>query len=508
MRKVNTLEGGTNGVTVTQGVGGNTGGASGDFFDIIITGASFTNEFSTAQAMHGTLSLRQAGGSASQSHFRWDFSPAIDRAFFRFYFRTPTISTGRSLAQLRVGSAQALRLALSGSALTVNNAANTVLDTSTGLSSNTWYRVEADVQQSTGNVTINIYAGDALTTLDVLTATGASIGGGDYEEIRFGQIANATGLPDVFFDSLDANDIGLPGPWLQAVAPSGIASAEAFGTATVSLFILPGGIASGEAFGSATVTQTGGTQTIVPSGIASGEAFGTAAVSRTVAPSGVASAEAFGTPRIDLVITVVGIASGEAFGTPTIVLAVVPGGIPSAEAFGTAVITTGSVNVAPTGVGSGEAFGGAVVSTGAFVVQPQDIPSGEAFGAPTVTTGPVSVAPTSIGSGEAFGTLTIGVFVVIEPAGIGSAEAFGTAALTVGAATVDPAGIPSGEAFGDHTVTRAGDFPPQDIFPVGIPSTGTVRPPVVTVMAGAMCVCVDLDGVVAQFGTPVVTVMA
>jgi hypothetical protein len=504
-RKVNTFEGGTSGTTITAA---NSGGASGDAFDIVLTGGSFTNAFSNAQAMHGTLSLRQAGGSASQAHFRWDFAPAVDRMFFRFYFRTPTISTARSLVQLRVSSAQVLRVALSGSALVVNDAANGLLDTSTGLSGNTWYRVEGDVQQSTGNVTINIYAGDSLTTLDVLTATGASIGTADYEEIRFGQIANATGLPDLFFDSLDANDVGLPGPWLQTVAPGGIASAEAFGTALITLAIVPGGIASGEAFGSATVTQTGGTQTIIPGGIASAEAFGTAAISRTISPTGIPSAEAFGTARIDFVIAVGGIPSAEAFGTATISVTISPTGIGSAEAFGTATVTTGSVNVAPGGIPSGEAFGGAVVSTGAFVVQPTGIPSGEAFGSPTVTTGPVSVAPTGIPSDEAFGTALIGSFTVIDPGGIGSGEAFGTPTLTLGAAVVSPGGIPSEEAFGDHAVTVVTGPTVQMIFPIGIPSAGTVRPPTVTVLAGALCVCVEIEGVVAQFGNPVVTVMS
>lgn len=510
MRKVNTLEGGTSGTTVTQGVGGNTGGASGDFFDIIVTGASFTNQFSNAQAMHGTLSLRQAGGSASQAHFRWDLSPALDRLFFRFYFRTPTISTARALMQLRVSSAQVLRLALSGSAIDLNNASNTTVDSSVTLSSNTWYRVEGDVQQSTGNATINIYVGDSLTTTDVLTATGASFGTGDYEEIRFGQIANATGLPDLFYDSLDVNDIGLPGPWVQTVAPGSIASGEAFGTATVNQSIDLGGngIASAEAFGSATVTQTGGTQTIVPSGIASAEAFGTPQINLIVFPSGIASGEAFGTATVGLFISPAGIASGEAFGTPTIVLFIAPAGIGSAEVFGVPGVSTGGVVVEPTGIASGEAFGDPVVDTGGFVVQAIGIPSAEAFGDPTVTTGPVSVAPTSIGSAEAFGTPTIALVTFVEPVGIGSGEAFGSPALTVGAVTIAPDGIPSGEAFGDHTVTRAGDFPPQTISPVGIPSAGDVRPPVVTVMAGAICVCIDLEGVVAQFGTPVVTVLA
>ena len=62
----------------------------------------------------------------------------------------------------------------------------------------------------------------------------------------------------------------------QTLYPSGIASAEAFGTAQLNLKLEPTAIASAEAFGNAVVS--GGGQTLEPSGIASGEAFGTPGV--------------------------------------------------------------------------------------------------------------------------------------------------------------------------------------------------------------------------------------
>lgn len=66
------------------------------------------------------------------------------------------------------------------------------------------------------------------------------------------------------------------------VDPTGFASTNAFGTATVttsaSLTITPTGIGSGEAFGTPTVTNG---QLLLPVGIGSGEAFGTAVVTRS-----------------------------------------------------------------------------------------------------------------------------------------------------------------------------------------------------------------------------------
>lgn len=86
----------------------------------------------------------------------------------------------------------------------------------------------------------------------------------------------------------------------QNISPTGIASAEAFGTPVITtgaVDITPSGIASEEAFGTAVLTT--GAVDISPSGIASEEAFGTAVVTvaggtQNITATGIASAEAFG----------------------------------------------------------------------------------------------------------------------------------------------------------------------------------------------------------------------
>ena len=259
----------------------------------------------------------------------------------------------------------------------------------------------------------------------------------------------------------------------QGITATGIASAEAFGTAVVSATntISPTGIASAETFGTAVVSAT---NTINPTGIASAEAFGTATVSttNTISPSGIASAEAFGTAVISTTNTIApgGIASAEAFGTAIISAAntIAPDGIASAEAFGTAVISTTNT-IAPGGIASAEAFGDAVVALqGTQIVAPSSIASAEAFGAATITPGAVDIAPTSIGSAEAFGAATISAGSSIAPAGIASAEAFGIPVLSAGPVDIAPVGIGSAEAFGTPTVTDSSQG--QIISPTGIPS--------------------------------------
>lgn len=83
-----------------------------------------------------------------------------------------------------------------------------------------------------------------------------------------------------------------------------------------------------------------GGQDVAPTAIASEEAFGTALliIDQTVEPSAIASAEAFGTAQLDLTVIGSGIASEESFGGTTLGLFVGPTAIASSEAFGTPTI--------------------------------------------------------------------------------------------------------------------------------------------------------------------------
>lgn len=143
-------------------------------------------------------------------------------------------------------------------------------------------------------------------------------------------------------------------PPSQVIAPGGIASAEAFGSAKVAGPIIVGGIASAEAFGAALLI--GAPQTVIPGGIFE-EAFGIPKVAGPIIVGGIASAEAFGTALVNLVQKVLpgGIASAEAFGTPYVsnVQSIRPGGIASAEAFGTPVVAAGPQGIIPSGIYEG-----------------------------------------------------------------------------------------------------------------------------------------------------------
>ena len=258
--------------------------------------------------------------------------------------------------------------------------------------------------------------------------------------------------------------------------PDGITSGETFGSFTVvrkTITVLPDGIGSGEVFGSFSLSA--GTVSVSPDGIASAETFGAFSLSAGVvylSPSAISSEEAFGA------ITIVagtataipdGIASGEAFGTFSLTtggISIYPDGTASGETFGSFTIVPGSVQVSPIGIGSEEAFGSFDV-VGLVSVIPSGIASGEAFGSFSLTLGAVTAYPQAIGTAEAFGSFTVvpGA-ITVELAGIGSAEAFGVFAVIQGLVVLGPAGIPSEEAFGAPGVVVGGVF----VYPVGIPS--------------------------------------
>ncbi len=282
----------------------------------------------------------------------------------------------------------------------------------------------------------------------------------------------------------------------QTITATGIASAEAFGTASISLGDVdtaPSSIASLEAFGTHVLSV--GAVELTPASIASLEAFGTHVLSLGVvdiAPNSILTAEGFGTAALTVGVVNIDVASinsDEAFGT--VVLAtgsvdITPAGIGTAEGFGTHSLGLGAVEITPTGIVSLEALGDAVVTT-VQDISPSAIASAEVFGAHVLTAGVVDIAPTGLASGEAFGAhaLTFGVVEIsttgvvsdeafgghtlttgpidVEPAGIASEEALGATVISVGAADIAPTGIVSLEAFGTHVIGL-------DVVPAGIAS--------------------------------------
>lgn len=282
----------------------------------------------------------------------------------------------------------------------------------------------------------------------------------------------------------------------QTVTASGIASAEAFGTATLTNLatISPSAIASAEAFGTASLTR-GAVSVTITAGISGAEAFGTATVQRgavSVSPSGIASTETIGTASVqpgsmtitvtaidtsetlgavtvtnnaniqctgilteeifgaidvDQTTTIPAIDTAEAFGAVSVQSIINVTAIDTAEAFGTAELLPGNVNITASGIVSDEQFGEVSVIPLTDDIYPGAIQSAAAFGVAVLTPGNVNTEPTAIDTSEAFGVpeIILGTVALVVTA-IDTAETFGDAAVT-SAATITALGIASGEIF-------------------------------------------------------------
>jgi hypothetical protein len=174
------------------------------------------------------------------------------------------------------------------------------------------------------------------------------------------------------------------GPW-----PAGIASTNAFGTATISQDtgdIEPAGIASTNAFGTATITTS---NTISPSSIENVQGFGTPSIFefQGISPEGIASTNAFGGAELRVTIGPAGIASTAALGTPSQTIGISPSGIASTAAVGDCTVLKGVITLAPAGIASTVAFGDFTSTLFDPVIYPSGIASTNKFGVASISGG-------------------------------------------------------------------------------------------------------------------------
>lgn len=212
----------------------NSAGVSGTAWSTVTVDAGAACVFDNAQAAHGSWSYRQAtGATAGQVMLIWGSTvvgtPA--RLYGRFYFRTSAIGLVRSLARVRSGATQVMRVQISSSGrVELRNTTSTlVVDSGAGnvLNPDTWYRIEFDCTPgAAGTCTIRVYVGDS-TTLAFPEVTGSSNFGSvsTVNEVAFGNAGAAANLPTAWFDDLGISDTGWMGP--ATSAPLDRSTAEA-----------------------------------------------------------------------------------------------------------------------------------------------------------------------------------------------------------------------------------------------------------------------------------------
>lgn len=269
---------------------------------------------------------------------------------------------------------------------------------------------------------------------------------------------------------------------ISLVAPAGIGTGAAFGTAKLNQALSLSGIVSGQALGALSVTT--GTS-VAPAGIATGFAAGTAALVFAVAPGGIASAFAAGTFAAALRVQPGGIVSAFAAGTAQLVETIAPTGVASSFASGVAALGR---TASPSGIASAAALGALTVSASATVV-PAGIASAAALGVPTVAV-VGAITPAGIASAAALGVPSLasgGTTVPVLTGGGGWVDARPKRRPKPAAQTVSAPGIAS-EVRPGHlgVVVLAAPVPAQELAPSGIASGEALAPPALPQALGAL----------------------
>lgn len=226
--KTNSAEGGTNTTVATQAVGGNTGGGSGDFFDVLAANTQIT--FDNSQSMHGSLSYKIVNTNSTPCYVSWT-GYADTTIAYRFYIRfatLPTVAGFRVTDPRDTAGAGVGRLFLNATnKFSLQNAAGTAVYTATNaISANTWYRVEVVAGTGTAVYKFDYYLGDSLTPVETGFSNAAQTNGSsnNIANIRIGNAAAVTYAGTMFIDDVAANNgsTSYIGPastaWTQAPA--------------------------------------------------------------------------------------------------------------------------------------------------------------------------------------------------------------------------------------------------------------------------------------------------
>lgn len=214
----NSFEGGTNTTTLTAGSGGNTGGSSGSFFDVV-TATGEIVEFSTNQAAHGNLSAVVQTGTSGIANFGWSTSWGTQtNTFGRIYVYltgAPNVSdsfiehqsSGTFACGIQITTGQNI-LIQDANFATVHQMASTIpLDQ--------WVRIEWNLVSglSTGQIIVNYYATkDSNTATESYTSTAAQAFLASCTEVTFGWNFSHPSQPSTYIDDVGLSTTGFLGP--------------------------------------------------------------------------------------------------------------------------------------------------------------------------------------------------------------------------------------------------------------------------------------------------------
>jgi hypothetical protein len=290
---------------------------------------------------------------------------------------------------------------------------------------------------------------------------------GIIEELRFGSAERGSDYAQAFhstqFGISTYTTPGTPETMSATIAPSSIASSEAWGTLEVNLQIQVGSITSSEAWGTLLVDMNIDAGSIVSSEAWSNDIqvemqiqvgsivppetqWGYPSVNSQIVAGSIISGESFDNPQVDMQVQVGSIASSESWGTPILSTGVqlLVSSIPSSASFGTTQI---DMQIRVDGILSSESWGDTQVE---FQVALSSIPSSETWGTVQVNQ---QIQLDSIPSSEAWDNPHIIISSHIFVQSIQSSEAWGTPSIS-GPQAIFVDSILSSELWGSPVIIR------------------------------------------------------
>ena len=246
---VNTAEGGTDGVAVSTG---NSGGASGNAFEKLTVAGTGTVTFDDAHVAHGSMAIKTANVAGDEATFGWSSASALGslgevwgRAYL-YLEDAPTVD--QRIIRLGTGSSLVtvfLRTVANGQDVRVLNAASVAVAGSTiDYPLDAWFRLEWHFipDPTTGFAEVKIFLdSDSDTPDETLTANNINSGTGPATAYWNGTAGSTSGASTIWWDSIEWNDQGYPGPLDLGRGHKRIAGPTQLGTTAATLYTVPSG---------------------------------------------------------------------------------------------------------------------------------------------------------------------------------------------------------------------------------------------------------------------------
>lgn len=212
----NTAEGGSDETAVTTG---NSGGASGDAFNLILNSVEFESE----RPMIGTLAYHTLDADAGIS---WNIPAGNTRVYERWYVvlpSTPVAGGGVYNDHNANGGGTCGLINIDGTGRTIGifqTGYAHVIDGTTVLAQDTLYRIESMLlsHASAGIIEVKLFLGHSTTPLEVLTQTGLNTNGNTIISQHWRQ--NEALSKTVYLDDLGLTNVAYLGPTGVDTTPS------------------------------------------------------------------------------------------------------------------------------------------------------------------------------------------------------------------------------------------------------------------------------------------------